>query len=87
MAGSGAVVWIAVIVLACVLILAPVIVAAARQTEKIGLVILLTLLTPVGGWFAAWVPTFMLPRRGGPGSPAWADRVAYTQAVGRLRRR
>jgi hypothetical protein len=42
-----------------------VIVAAIRGTEPTGIVILLTLLTPVGGvmWFGAWIAVFMFPRR------------------------
>lgn len=50
---------------ALVLFFLPVIVAAARRVEKMGLVILLTVLGVAGGvtWLASWIAVFGLPRR------------------------
>jgi hypothetical protein len=66
-------VWVAVIGGAIFLFWLPVIIAAIRGTEPIGIVILLTLLTPLGGvtWFGAWIAAFMFPRR----QPARARRA------------
>jgi len=58
-------VWAAVIVGAIVLFCLPVIVAAIRGTDPIWLVVLLTVLTPLGGvtWFGAWIVALAFPRR------------------------
>jgi hypothetical protein len=58
-------VWAAVFVGAFVLFWLPVVAAAIRGTEPLWLVILLTVLTPLGGvtWFGAWILAFTLPRR------------------------
>lgn len=78
MGSSGSSAWIAVIAVAFVLFWAPVIVAAARGTQQMGLVVLLTLLTPAGGvtWFAAWIVVIILPTRSQPG-PAGRVPAAY----------
>ena len=58
-------VWLAVIVGAIVLFWLPVIVAGIRGTDPLWIVILLTLLTPLGGvtWFGAWIAVFIFPRQ------------------------
>ena len=58
-------VWAAVIVGAIVLFFLPVIIAAIRGTDPMWPVVLLTVLTPLGGvtWFAAWFAAFAFPRR------------------------
>ncbi len=68
----GQLVWVAVIGGAIFLFWLPVIIAAIIGTEPIGIVILMTLLTPLGGvtWFGAWIAVFMFPRR-----PARASRA------------
>lgn len=68
-------VWVAVIGGAIVLFWLPVIIAAIRGTQPLGIVILLTLLTPLGGvtWFGAWLAVFMFPR----------SRPARTRGPGR----
>jgi hypothetical protein len=62
---AGGAAWLAVIVAAVVLFWSPVIGAALRRTERTGLVVLLTLLTPAGGfpWLVAWYMALTLPRR------------------------
>jgi hypothetical protein len=56
---------------AIVLFFLPVIVAAARRTENMGLVVLLTVLGVGAGitWFAAWYAVFALPPR--PAAPRY----------------
>ena len=56
--------WLAVAALVAAGFWTPVIIAAARGTARIGLVILLTLLTPVTGvsWFGALFAACTLPR-------------------------
>lgn len=78
MGSSGSLVWLAVIPVAFALFWAPVIVAAARGTQQMGLVVLLTLLTLAVGvtWFAAWVAVIILPTRGQSG-PAGRVPAAY----------
>jgi len=72
-------VWVAVIGGAIILFWLPVIIAAIRGTEPLGIVILLTLLTPLGGvtWFGAWLAVFMFPRsrpaRTRGARPYWDD--------------
>jgi len=58
-------VWAVVMVGAFVLFWLPVLVAAIRGTELLWLVVLLTVLTPLGGvtWFGAWIVAFAFPRR------------------------
>lgn len=58
-------VWAAVIVGAIVLFFLPIIIAAIRGTDPIWPVVLLTVLTPLGGiwWFGAWFAAFAFPRR------------------------
>jgi hypothetical protein len=72
-------VWVAVIAGAFALFWLPVIVAAIRGTDPLGIVVLLTVLTPLCGatWFAAWYAAFALPRRlpappPRPAVPLWA---------------
>ena len=64
MSTEGQFVWVAVIVAAIVLFWLPVIVAAIRGTDALWIVILLTVLTPLGGvtWFGAWFAAFAFPR-------------------------
>jgi hypothetical protein len=63
-------VWVAVIAGAILLFWLPVIIAAIRGTDPLWLVVLLTVLTPLGGvtWFGAWIAAFAFPRRQ-PASP------------------
>ena len=67
-------VWAVVIVGAIVLFCLPVLVAAIRGTDQLWLVVLLTLLTPLGGvtWVGAWIVALAFPRR----RPAPARRSA-----------
>ncbi len=58
--------WLGVIAGAFLLFWSPVIVAAVRDIERMGLVILLVLLSlGTGGvtWFASWIVVFRMPRR------------------------
>jgi hypothetical protein len=57
-------VWLAVIAGSIVLFWLPVIVAGIRRTDPLWIVILLTVLTPLGGvtWFGAWIAVFIFPR-------------------------
>ena len=57
-------VWPAVIAAAIVLFFTPLIIAAIRHAEPIGMVVLLTVLTLAGGvfWFGALYAAFALPR-------------------------
>jgi hypothetical protein len=65
MSTEGQLVWVVVIVGAIVLFWSPVIVAAIRGTYRLWIVILLTVLTPIGGvtWFGAWFAAFAFPRK------------------------
>lgn len=59
-------VWLGVIAGAFLLFWSPVIVAAVRDIERMGLVVLLVLLgLGTGGvtWFASWIVVFRMPRR------------------------
>ena len=58
-------VWAAVIVGAMVLFCLPVLVAAIRGAEPMWLVVLLTVLTPLGGvtWLGAWIVACGAPGR------------------------
>jgi hypothetical protein len=58
--------WLAAVAAALALFCSPVIFAAARRTERIGLVVLLTVLGLAGGvtWVVAWGVALTLPRRG-----------------------
>jgi len=73
-------VWLAVIAGAIVLFWLPVIVAGIRGTDPLWMVILLTVLTPLGGvtWFGAWIAVFIFPRNRPapprrPVPPPWED--------------
>lgn len=58
--------WLGVIAGAFLLFWSPVIVAAVRNIERMGLVVLLVLLAlGTGGvtWFASWILVFGMPRR------------------------
>lgn len=65
MDAEGQLVWLAVIGGAFVLFWLPVIVAAIRGTDPLRIVVLLTVLTPLGGvtWFGAWFAAFAFPRK------------------------
>jgi hypothetical protein len=58
--------WLGVIAGAFLLFWSPVIVAAVRDIERMGLVVMLVLLAlGTGGvtWFASWIVVFRMPRR------------------------
>lgn len=65
---SSQLAWPAVVLAALVLFCAPVIIAHLRRTERIGLVVLLTMLTLLlpPAWFVALGAPFFLPRRPAP---------------------
>jgi hypothetical protein len=58
--------WPAVVIAAAVLFWTPVLIAAARGTERTGTVVLLTMLTLLlpPAWFVALVASFLLPPKG-----------------------
>ncbi len=75
---AGDLAWLAAVLAAAGLFAAPVIIAAARRAEHIGLVVLLTALALGTGvtWVAALVVAFTLPaaRPRAPRSPAAPPR-------------
>lgn len=67
LSSAGDAAWLAAITVSAVLFCSPVIAAALRRTENMGLVVLLAVFgVPTAGvtWFVAWYMVFALPRVG-----------------------
>jgi hypothetical protein len=80
---AGDLAWAVAVLAAIAVFWLPLIIAAARQVDRIGLVVLLTLLGLATGvlWFGALWAAFILPRRAN--FPAWAASPAPGRAVSR----
>lgn len=76
--------WLGVIAGAFLLFWSPVIVAAVRDIERMGLVVMLVLLAlGTGGvtWFASWIVVFRMPRRARQSATWQAPGDPVLQAV------